>query len=315
MLNTLTKLKELINKFRSNNLNKNTTTIYIVKIKKLINKFWNFLKTFILLTTLGYVSYCHLYIYFELFRASYIELIYNVSHIELSKEFFRSMQETYPIFGKNYWHIHLTDIFSKNSYYPRYLEHLEYLSSPDYLNAERVIQTYDDREFNNSKVRTVFIGRIQNYNLRHVITTNEEYDRCLLLFETNYSNTTSIENDSEKFLFIQEIMERESRRHFFILLGLSVGCVLGCILLDLFLDWRELSFEIDSNPDLLTETSNISIAEPNTDEIVYTVHTTFMDKYLSQYFYPCDSTHKADPKLSKLFDEKRWFNPNERIYE
>jgi len=71
-----------------------------------------------------------------------------------------------------------------------------------------VIQIFDDREFNNSKVRTVFMGRIQSYNVHHVITTNEEYDRCLRLFETY---------DADKFLFIQEIIEWESLRLLFIL--------------------------------------------------------------------------------------------------
>jgi len=207
LINKINKfIKELINKL-INKINKFINELInklINKINKFINELiedlitlWNFLKIFTIFIAV-------INIYFEFFVTFTYDIRVNIEALKLSKELFISMQETYPIFGKDYW-----DISSENNYYSHYLDHLDYLSSPDYLNAERVIQIFDDRDFNNSKVVTVFIERIQNYNVRHVITTNEEYHRCLNLFERYHSDMTSLTSDDDKFLFIQEKIKEQ----------------------------------------------------------------------------------------------------------
>jgi len=61
-----------------------------------------------------------------------------------------------------------------------------------------------------------------------------------------------------------------------------------------------LNLEIDSLQSALSGVSNINIAEPNTDVIEYTINNKFFDKYFTEYI----SIYKADPKLSKMWDEK-----------
>jgi len=255
----LDKIKKLINKLIKkfiNNLNKNTVIIYIRK---------NFLKILLYLLIIVFVGYCYIYLSFDDFNASNIyyhtcKIIYiikkifnkKVNVIDLSKECFLSMQKTYPIFDKksfwrsikyvylDYRHVCLTDIFSK-SFYPRHLEHVKKLMTElilkiqnehlDYLYTERVIQIFAEKEFNNSKVVTVFIEKIQVYNdeyvnklmtitVRHVITTNKEYNRCLYMYKlynsiwSNYFDMTSITSDDEKFLFVQDRIKWECLEEF-----------------------------------------------------------------------------------------------------
>jgi len=85
------------------------------------------------------------------------------------------------------------------------------------------------------------MGRIQNYNVRHVITTNEEYDRCLRLFERYYSDMISITSSDDKFLFIQERIKWEGFEVFLLSLLIGVAINVGFTIDNLYnprvLEW------------------------------------------------------------------------------
>jgi len=273
------KFNKFIKKF-INNLNKNTVIIYISK---------NFLEILIYLLLIVFVGYCYIYLSFDVFNASNI---YNVR--DLSRQCFLSMQYNYRIFRKDFWHIRITDIFSKDRFYTHYLE---------YIHTERAIPIFDDREFNNSNVRTVRVEKetslcLNHYNLTerrfiedtarynpgrdkswynlfveklrfnevkintpteikkptsHVITTNEEYLRCLRLYEKNYStwsiycDMSSIKSDDAKFLFVQERMKWQGLEQGLEIFLIFLSVVLA-IKLGIYLDNLEQSSELVISP-------------------------------------------------------------------